>query len=137
MPEIRRVLETAIYVSDLKRAVAFYGGLLGLASISESERAAALDAGEGTVLLIFLAGRSKEGMRSKAGWIPPHDGSGPSHFALAIDRDDLEAWRRHLVDEGVEIESEVHWTRGGVSLYIRDPDDHSVELATPGVWSSY
>jgi hypothetical protein len=27
--------------------------------------------------------------------------------------------------------------RGGTSLYFRDPDDHFVELATPGLWSIY
>src|SRR6266702_2021059 len=27
--------------------------------------------------------------------------------------------------------------RGGSSIYFRDPDNHSVELATPGLWSIY
>ena len=26
---------------------------------------------------------------------------------------------------------------GGTSLYFRDPDGHSVEIATPGVWETY
>jgi catechol 2,3-dioxygenase-like lactoylglutathione lyase family enzyme len=28
----------------------------------------------------------------------------------------------------------VSWRRGGTSLYFRDPDGHSVEVATPGLW---
>src|SRR5262245_63325638 len=32
---------------------------------------------------------------------------------------------------------EMEWPRGGTSLYFRDPDDHLVELATPGLWSIY
>ena len=38
---------------------------------------------------------------------------------------------------GIAIESRVTWERGGVSLYFRDPDGRSVELATPGLWPSY
>ena len=137
MPKIRRVLETAVYVADLERALRFYGDLLGLEPLFGNERVIALDAGRETVLLLFVQGRSKEGVSSGAGRIPPHDGSGPAHFALAIDAEELEAWRERLTEQGVEIESEVHWSRGGISLYIRDPDGHSVELATPGVWPTY
>jgi catechol 2,3-dioxygenase-like lactoylglutathione lyase family enzyme len=31
----------------------------------------------------------------------------------------------------------VGWPRGGRSVYFRDPDGHSVELATPGLWETY
>jgi hypothetical protein len=37
----------------------------------------------------------------------------------------------------VSIESVVTWPRGGTSLYFRDPNDHLLELITPGVWSIY
>ncbi|MDQ3753396.1 MAG: glyoxalase, partial [Acidobacteriota bacterium] len=29
------------------------------------------------------------------------------------------------------------WNRGGTSLYFRDPDNHLLELATPGLWAIY
>jgi hypothetical protein len=38
---------------------------------------------------------------------------------------------------GVAVESRVKWQRGGMSLYFRDPDAHSVELATTGTWATY
>jgi hypothetical protein len=36
-----------------------------------------------------------------------------------------------LGERGVEIESAVHWARGGTSVYFRDPDNNLLELATP------
>ena len=29
------------------------------------------------------------------------------------------------------------WSRGGRSIYFRDPDGHLLELATPGLWAVY
>ena len=134
MPQVRRVLETALYVDDLDRAVQFYERVIGLSVLSRGDRLAAMDAGEGTVLLLFLRGATASGAAFEGGRIPPHDGAGQTHFAFAIDSGDLDSWRRHLAAEGVEIESEVNWARGGKSIYFRDPDGDSVELATPGVW---
>ena len=54
MPRIRRVLETPVYVRDLDRAIAFYRDVLGLEVMTGSERFAALDAGGGSVLLLFI-----------------------------------------------------------------------------------
>ena len=137
MPRVRRILETALYVEDLDRAVRFYERVIGLNAMSRGDRLAALDAGEGTVLLLFLRGATTSGASFRGGWIPPHDGGGPAHFAFAIDSGDLDSWRRHLAAEGVDIESEVSWERGGKSMYFRDPDGYSVELATPGVWEVF
>ena len=134
MPRIRRVLETAIYVDDMERAVNFYREVLGLEPLSTGERLTALDAGGGSVFLIFHREYSRQGVSMDGGWVPPHDASGPMHFAFAIDPEELEPWRRRLEERGVEIESEVTWPGGGESLYFRDPDGHSVELATPGIW---
>ena len=127
-------METALYVEDLDRAVEFYERVIGLSALSRGDRLAAMDAGEGTVLLLFLRGATASGASFDGGRIPPHDGAGPAHFAFAIDSGKLDSWRRHLAAEGVEIESEVSWERGGKSIYFRDPDGHSVELATPGIW---
>jgi catechol 2,3-dioxygenase-like lactoylglutathione lyase family enzyme len=43
----------------------------------------------------------------------------------------------HLASRGVAIEGRNDWSRGGRSIYFRDPDGHFLELATPGLWSVY
>ena len=136
-PAIRRVVETALYVDDMTRALAFYRDVLGLRVMSAGERLSTLDAGAGTVLLLFRRGATAQGLDFPGGRIPPHDGAGPVHFALGIEAADLDAWAAYLESRGVAIESRARWTRGGRSLYFRDPDQHSVELVTPGTWETY
>jgi len=136
-PRIRRVLETALYVDEMDRAVRFYRDVMGLASMSVGERLSTFDAGDGTVLLLFRRGVTREGLKFAGGWIPPHDGAGPLHVAFAIDEDALVDWEAALAGHGVAIESRVSWTGGGRSLYLRDPDGHSVELVTPHTWANY
>jgi catechol 2,3-dioxygenase-like lactoylglutathione lyase family enzyme len=136
-PSLTRMLETALYSDDLQRAKRFYSGVLGLKVLEEGSRLVALDAGQGTVLLLFHRGATANGADTPSGRIPPHDGRGPIHLAFAIGREDLPAWEQALTDRGVAIESRVRWSAGGHSIYFRDPDGHSVELATPGVWATY
>lgn len=62
---------------------------------------------------------------------------GVQHLAFAIAPETLEAWRQHLAAAGIALESEVRWPQGGTSLYVRDPNGHSVELVTPGLWAIY
>ena len=137
MPSIAHILETALYVDDIERAKAFYRDVLGLHVMSEGPRLVTLDAGQSTVLLLFKRGATSEGLRFPGGWIPPHDASGHAHFAFAIGESEYDVWVRHFEAHGVAIESRVTWSGGGRSLYFRDPDGHSVEMATPGVWPTY
>jgi catechol 2,3-dioxygenase-like lactoylglutathione lyase family enzyme len=58
-------------------------------------------------------------------------------MAFGIDASALESWRKWLERNAVEIESTMHWERGGTSLYFRDPDGNLLEVATPGVWANY
>ncbi len=136
-PHIRRVLETALYVTDMARAVAFYRDVLGLRPMGGNDRLTPIDAGEGTVLLLFRQGASVEGIDYPGGRIPPHDGAGPVHIAFAIEASAFDPWQARLAEHGVEIEVVNRWDRGGQSAYFRDPDGHSIELATPGVWPTY
>jgi len=132
---IRRLLETALYCDDVPRTAAFYEQLLG-APMLESDRLVAFDAGEATVLLIFHSGHAHP-LPTIGGLVPGHDGAGPVHIAFAIDRSDLAPWESRLESLGITIESRVTWDSGGISLYFRDPDGRSVELATPGLWPIY
>lgn len=82
------------------------------------------------VLLLFHA----ETARIPSGGIPAKEATGDMHVAFKTTPDSLDAWRTHLRSLGIPIETEVEWPRGGRSLYIRDPDRHSIELVTRGIW---
>lgn len=136
-PPLGRVLETALYVEDMARAVAFFTNVLGLSPMLASDRLTAFDAGSASVLLLFASGASVDDVATTGGVIPGHDGSGRTHMAFAIADDRYQAWRDHLVQSGIVISSEVRWPAGGRSLYFSDPDGHVLELATPGLWRNY
>jgi catechol 2,3-dioxygenase-like lactoylglutathione lyase family enzyme len=133
-PPLAGVLETALYVDDMERARAFYEGLLGLSPMFRDSRLTAYPVGGRSVLLIFRRGGATETAYLPGGTIPPHDGSGPIHCALAIAAAELPAWQTWLESRGVAIEGRTEWPRGGTSIYFRDPDGHLLELATPGIW---
>lgn len=138
-PPIHGVVETILYSDDLPRALAFYRDVLGLVEMKgDHERFVALDAGAGRVLLLFKRGGTLTPQPVPSGGvIPPHDGHGPHHLAFAIAAADYDAWCARLLDRNVAIESETQWERGGRSVYFRDPDQHLVELVTPGIWPNY
>jgi len=137
MLRVRRILETSLDCDDLQRTAAFYMRLLDVAPMLDSERLVAIDAGEGTVLLLFQRGLSSQGVETAGGLVPPHDAGGPGHLAFAIDAAALPEWELRLAALGINVESRVRWERGGVSLYFRDPDNRSVEVVTPGIWPCY
>jgi catechol 2,3-dioxygenase-like lactoylglutathione lyase family enzyme len=136
-PKIVGVLETALYVDDLDRAAGFYEDVLGLKPINKDQRFAGYDAGPRSVLLLFKRGSTLETVHMPGGTIPPHDGQGPLHVAFAIEADALPAWEQHLAAHDIAIEGRTDWPRGGRSIYFRDPDNHLLELATPGLWPNY
>jgi catechol 2,3-dioxygenase-like lactoylglutathione lyase family enzyme len=136
-PRLGAVLETALYVEDLGRAENFYAQTLGLNAHFRDARLRALDCGPGSLLLLFQRGATLQTEHLPGGEIPPHGGAGRLHFAMAIAKQDLQAWESHLAACGVPIEARMNWPRGGVSLYFRDPDDNLIELATPGLWPNY
>ena len=136
-PAITGVIETALYVDDLPRAIAFEEGLFRFPVLQQDHRFCAFDVAGRSILLLFLRGASLEAQQLPWGTIPPHEGNGPWHFGLAIPPGSDAAWEAHLRGAGVTIESHVAWPRGGRSLYFRDPDNHMVELLTPGVWATY
>jgi catechol 2,3-dioxygenase-like lactoylglutathione lyase family enzyme len=133
---VRRVLETALDCDDLTASAAFYAALLDVAPMLQNERLVAIDAGEGTVLLLFQKGAASS-IALPGGLVPGHESGGAGHFAFAIDAVDLPRWEARLAGLGIAIESRVSWERGGTSVYFRDPDRRLVELATPGLWPSY
>src|SRR5207253_3273706 len=122
MPRVRRILETALDCDDLPRTATFYTTLLGVAPMLDSERLVAIDAGEGTVLLLFQRGAAGD-LETPGGVIPGHDSGGPGHLALAIDTAALPEWESRRRELGIGIESRVCWERS---------EEHTSELQSRG-----
>jgi catechol 2,3-dioxygenase-like lactoylglutathione lyase family enzyme len=133
-PAIEGLLETSLYARDLERTAAFYRDLFGFKALVDSPRLVAFEIAQRSVLLVFQACATEHDVVDARGAIPGHDGRGRLHLAFSIKAQDLDAWRERLSERGVEIVGEYHWPRGGVSLYMRDPDGALAELATPGLW---
>jgi catechol 2,3-dioxygenase-like lactoylglutathione lyase family enzyme len=133
-PGINRILEASLYVEDLDRSARFYSQMFGLEPMLQDDRMCAMSVPGRQVLLLFRRGGSTVASETPFGFIPPHDGRGTQHICFSIDRQDLEAWQRRIEAMGVAIESRLDWSKGGSSLYFRDPDGHSLEVATPGLW---
>lgn len=136
-PRLSHLLEVSLYVDDLDRSVRFYTRLSGAELLLRDDRMAALAVPGGSVLLLFRRGGSTAASPTPGGTIPPHDAHGHQHICFAMPRGELAAWERHLDALGVARESRVTWPRAGTSLYFRDPDGHSVEIATPGLWATW
>ena len=137
MPILNGVLETALYVGDLERSIRFYKETFQFEAIGGDDRFCALNVAGRQVLLLFRKGGTTAPVATPGGVIPSHDGNGQLHFAFSIPASQLEAWEDWLQEKEVPVESKVRWPGGGVSLYLRDPDGHLVELATPSLWSIY
>ena len=119
---------------DLDRTTAFYRDLLGLALVREG----ASDDDPGARHFWFSLGGSGEPgslisfmeyPRLHAGQV----GIGTvQHFAFTVESaDEQEAWRDYLRGRGVSC-TDVFERGGFRSIYLRDPDDNIVEIATRG-----
>src|SRR5436190_3798649 len=53
-PAITGVIETALYVDDLSRAIAFYQGLFGFRMLQQDHRFCAFDVAGRSILLLFM-----------------------------------------------------------------------------------
>jgi catechol 2,3-dioxygenase-like lactoylglutathione lyase family enzyme len=136
MPRVSHILETSLYVDDLVRSRDFYARVLGFTSVFEDERMCAMEVPGEQVLLLFRHGMTNRPAPLAGGVIPPHHGRGELHLAFAIPFGELAAWDAHLARLEIAVESRIDWPRGGTSLYFRDPDGHSLEVATPGLWAN-
>ena len=139
IPTVSGVLETALHVEDVPTSMAFYDRLFGFSKMISDDRFCAYAVAGRSVFLLFKKGGTLEPIEipGASGVIPPHDGSGRMHMAFAIPAGSADDWTNRLSENGVAVESRVQWASGGTSLYVRDPDGHLIELATPGIWPIY
>jgi len=136
-PRVSGQLESALYVGDLEASAAFYQRVFGFEVLLREDRMVGLAVPGGTVLLLFRRGGSVQPSQVPGGTIPAHDGHGTLHLCFAVPLAALDDWGRHLAALGIPVESRVTQSFGGTSLYFRDPDGHSLEVAVPGLWAIY
>jgi catechol 2,3-dioxygenase-like lactoylglutathione lyase family enzyme len=105
----------ALRVADPERALAFYGGVLGLPEERRFEE-------HGVVRSIWLrAGESIVMLEREIKGVGPATGSG---HVLVLAVDDLAAWESRLAQEGVRVAD-----RTAATLFVSDPDGHRVGLS--------
>lgn len=129
------ILESALYVTDLDAAEAFYSDLLGLECVGKvAGRHVFLRCGGG-ILLLFNAEATRQppppGARLP---VPPHGAAGEGHLCFAATTEEIEAWVALLSSKNVAIEADFEWPNGGRSIYFRDPSGNSLELAEARIW---
>ena len=129
---VTEVLESALYVTDLVAAQQFYTEVLGLSLYSKMEgRHVFLRCGDRMVLLFNPEATAvSAGGRNDA---PVHGARGPGHLAFAVREREIERWKSHLAQHGVEIEKEIR-LKGSRAIYFRDPAQNSIEITSPMLW---
>lgn len=129
IPRLNGLLEAALYVDNVERSVRFYQTVFGFDIIDQDDRLCALGVANRQILLVCQKDASKNlPVRS-------HDATGRQHVCFAIPTEAFDEWQTRLEEHAVAVEASQVWSRGGRSLYFRDPDQHLIELASPGVWS--
>jgi len=129
------ILESALYVTDLVAAEAFYADIIGLPLISKAEgRHVFFRCGDG-VLLLFNAEATRQPPKPDAKLpVPPHGTSGQGHLCFAASAAEIADWKARLEAKGITIEADFEWPAGGRSIYFRDPSGNSIEFAEPRIW---
>jgi catechol 2,3-dioxygenase-like lactoylglutathione lyase family enzyme len=121
-----RIFETHVYTIDLPRAMAFYGGLLGL------EEAYHLPERSVTFYWIGEPGNAMLGV-----WGVPEERWRSSHFAFEITEEAIEPAFERLRAAGIQIndffgnptsDPSVHAWMPAVGIFFRDPDGNSLEF---------
>jgi catechol 2,3-dioxygenase-like lactoylglutathione lyase family enzyme len=129
------ILESALYVSDLTAAEAFYRDKLGMELIGKVEgRHVFFRCGNGVLLLFNADATSKPPAPDARLPVPPHGTRGPGHLCFSASAEEIDGWKAYLTNKGVAIEADFEWPQGGRSIYFRDPSGNSIEFAEPRIW---
>lgn len=117
-----KVHHLAVRVSDLARAEAFYGGVLGLAVVQRWSDAA----GQPRAFWLQLEGGAFLAVERALQSGPRRADESPGWHcvALAIAPEERRAWGDRLASAGYPIEHETEYT-----VYVRDPDGNRIALS--------
>src|SRR5258706_8476364 len=119
-PPLVGIAHIAFQVSDLAKAQAFYGGLLGY------DDAFRLYKEDGTTRLVYFKVNDRQYIEIFPG-LPPEQEDRLSHIALATTN--LEALRLYLAEKAVPVPEKVNKGQdGNVNFTVKDPDGHRVEF---------
>lgn len=119
-PPIVGIAHIAFQVSDLTKAQAFYGELLGY------EPAFRLYKEDGSTRLVYFKVNDRQYIEIFPG-LPPDQEDRLSHIAL--ETTDLEGLRKYLAEKGVKVPEKVNKGQdGNINLTVADPDGHRVEF---------
>lgn len=121
-PVPQALQETSLVVADLDRGRAFYERVFGLDTVITDNGVVGLQLPNGSVLLLFSATAPH----------PVEHGPLSPHVRFSVPHGTLQAWDRHLMMNGVVVESRVMGQDGASSLFFRDPDQNSLEVAAEG-----
>ena len=129
MIQIDGLAEVVLNVRDAPRAVAFYGGLLGLERMTPEGQpgpifyriGAATDRVPSLLVLVPLS----------AGVDDFREPRTLHHLALTIPAAEFDEARGTLVDAGVEVRDGKHPVLAVRTMYVTDPDGNEVELISP------
>ena len=104
------ILKSALYVTDLVTAEAFYADIIGLPVISKVEgRHVFFRCGDG-VLLLFNAEATRQPPKAGAKLpVPPHGTSGEGHLCFAASAAEIADWKARLEAKGITIEADFEW----------------------------
>jgi catechol-2,3-dioxygenase len=129
MIPIDGLAEVVLNVRDASRAVAFYGGLLGLQRLSAEGQPGPI---------FFRAGQANDHVPSLLVLVPlPADAPAFAeprtlhHLALTLPAADFDDARGVLVEAGVEVRDGQHPLLAVRTMYVSDPDGNEVELISP------
>lgn len=130
---IRGLHHVTLLCRDVERSVGFYRNLLGMRLVKQS-----INPDDGRARHLFFGDEEgRPGTLITCLEYPELDeaqmGVGSTHhLALSVgSEEELAAWRDYLISRGVPC-TEVLDRTYFRSVYLRDPDDHIIELATSG-----
>ena len=109
-------------VADLERSIAYYGSAIGLRVLERSNGGARLGTGDEEVLVLV----------EEPGARPARGHTGLFHVALLLpDRTSLARWLAHAARKRVPLSGlSDHYV--SEAIYLRDPDEHGLELYASG-----